>query len=490
MSQYRVRFAPSPTGHLHVGGARTAIYNWLFARHSGGINILRIDDTDPERSTHEATTAIMDSLRWLGLDWDEGPEVGGAYGPYFQSQRSRHYDAAAARLLAEGKAYRCFCAPEELEARREAAVADGRAPGYDRRCRDLPDAERAQRSQAGTPSVLRLAAPFHGQTRFRDVIRGEMIFPNNVLDDYVLVRNDGTPTYNFASVVDDAAMKVTHVIRGDDHLSNTPRQIILFDALGEPVPAFAHMPMTWGTDRRRLSKRHGAASIESYRDAGYLPEALLNYLTLLGWSLDDKTTFFTRAELVRHFDIARVSKNPSIFDPDKLAWMNGCYIRELPDGALLDRMLPFLERAGLLDVLENTPRRDWLLQLIPLVRERMKTLAEAVDLVDFFFTKQISIDPESAAKALSGDDAKVILQTTRERLAALEPFKTDSIEETLRALPDRLDCKPKRVFQAVRVAVTGKLISPPLFETIDLLGKESTVQRLDAAIAYVESVPR
>lgn len=481
----RVRFAPSPTGHLHIGGARTAIYNWLFARNEGGTFVLRIDDTDPERSTPEHTASILASLRWMGLDWDEGPEAGGDFGPYFQSQRLDSYTDAARKLLASGKAYHCYCSAEELEARREAATAERRAPGYDRRCRALDDKDRAEREARGLASTIRLASPLTGETRFTDLVRGEIVFPNPVLDDYVLLRTDGTPTYNLASVLDDAAMKITHIIRGDDHLSNTPRQIILFEALGAAVPQFAHMPLTWGTDRKRLSKRHGATSVEAYREMGYLPEAMLNYLTLLGWSLDDKTTFFSRQDLVRHFTLGRVSNNPGIFDPDKLAWMNGSYIRELTPQDLTDKLVPFLQDAGLIDDDWYRHNRAWLLKLVPLVRERLKTLAEIVDLAGFFFVPAVQIEPEAAAKALSGPDAGPILEAATEEIHSAEPFETGVIEERLRCIPAKLDVKPKAVFQAIRVAVTGGLVSPPLFETIELLGRESTETRLKAALAQL-----
>lgn len=482
MSKCRVRFAPSPTGHLHIGGARTAIYNWLFARHEGGVFVLRIDDTDPERSKQEHTASILASLRWLGLDWDEGPDVGGAYGPYFQSQRLRTYTDAARDLLAQGRAYRCYCSSQELEERRTAAQAEGRPPGYDKRCRFLSDEERSANEDAGSPWTIRLAAPSDGETTFTDPVRGEITFPNAALDDYVLLRTDGTPTYNLASVLDDAAMEISHVIRGDDHLSNTPRQIILFEALDAPVPTFAHMPLTWGTDRKRLSKRHGATSVEAYKETGYLPEAMLNYLTLLGWSLDDKTTFFSRQDLVRQFTLERVSKNPGIFDPDKLAWMNGCYIRELPAEELADRLVPFLERAGLIDQDWYRHNRQWLLKLVPLLNERLKTLADVVELAGFFFTASVPIDGDAAAKAFAGDRSLTILRAARDQMTATEPFELRLIEERLRALPPKLEVKPKLVFQAVRVALTGKLVSPPLFETIELLGRESTTARLEAAI--------
>ncbi|MDA3935396.1 MAG: glutamate--tRNA ligase, partial [Actinomycetota bacterium] len=330
MDQVRLRFAPSPTGHLHIGGARTAIYNWAFARHHGGSFILRIDDTDPERSTEENTQAILRSMEWLGLDWDEGPGAGGEFGPYFQTQRGESYKEALVALREADAVYPCFCTADELKARRESTREAGGFAGYDRRCRSLDNHDIAARLERGDEHVWRLAVPLErDDVTFVDAIRGETTFPVGSLDDFILVRSDGSPTYNFATVVDDANMMISHVVRGDDHLSNTPRQILVFEALGHEVPTFAHLSMIWGADGKRLSKRHGATSVEAYRDLGYLPEALLNYLSLQGWSLDDKTTIIDRDTLVKNFSLDRVSKNPAIFDTEKLDWMNGVYIRDM-----------------------------------------------------------------------------------------------------------------------------------------------------------------
>ena len=480
----RVRFAPSPTGHLHIGGARTAIYNWAFARNTGGVFVLRIDDTDLERSTEENTQAILRALRWLGLDWDEGPEAGGTHGPYFQTERSGHYAAALEQLKASGNAYPCFCTAEDLEGRREAARAKGGYAGYDRRCRALPAADRAARLAAGDPHVWRLAVPEHrDDVTFTDTVRGDMTFPLSALDDFVLVRSDGTPTYNYASVVDDADMEITHVIRGDDHLSNTPKQILLFEALGHEVPRFAHLSMILGADGKRLSKRHGAASVEAFRDEGYLPEALLNYLTLLGFSLDGETTVFTADDLTHGFALERVSKNQAIFDPEKLDWLNGVYIRALSPADLVERMLPWLESAGLITTAEaaEPSRRSWLLHLPPLVSERVKRLDEIVPAVRFLFENEIELDPAAVAKALSSDDARAGLAAAVEALEAVESFEHEAIEAVLRAVPESLGVKPKVMFQAIRVAVTGSTISLPLFESLALLGRERALARLDAA---------
>lgn len=478
----RVRFAPSPTGLLHIGGTRTAVYNWAFARHAGGTFVLRIDDTDPERSTHENVRAILAALRWMGLDWDEGPEVGGEHGPYFQTQRSATYARTLESMKASGAAYPCFCTTQELEEKRGAARSEGGFVGYDRTCRCLDPAVAAARVAAGDACVWRLAVPEdRGDVVFEDAIRGEISFPASALDDFVLVRSDGTPTYNFATVVDDELMEISHVIRGDDHLSNTPRQILVYEASGYEVPRFAHLPMIWGTDGKKLSKRHGAASVEEYRDAGYLPEAVLNHLALLGWSLDGETTIISARTLCDNFSLDRVSKNPAIFDVEKLDWMNGVYLRELPPEDLVQRMVPWLLDAGLATEADLAARHDWLLRLASLVSERIKRMDEVVPMVGFLFADSIEIDPAAASKALSGEQVATALESAHDALEAVRPFEHDAIESALRALPDQLGMKANVVFQAVRVAVTGSTVSPPLFESLELLGRDATLVRIDAA---------
>ncbi len=475
----RVRFAPSPTGHLHIGGARTAIYNWAFARHHGGTFILRIDDTDAERSTEENTGQILRSLRWLGLDWDEGPEVGGPYGPYLQTERAVLYREALDTLKSSGHAYPCFCTPEELAAKRDAARDGDGVFGYDRTCRSLDPAEAARRIEAGEPHVWRLRVPLdRGDIVVDDVIRGAVPFPATTMDDLVLVRSDGTPTYNFATVVDDWKMAITHVIRGDDHLSNTPRQILVFEALGAPVPHFAHLSMILGADGKRLSKRHGATSVDAYREEGFLPEALLNYLALLGWAFDDRTTVFDAAMLTGHFELARVSRNPAIWDPEKLEWMNGTYIRALSPADLVDRIVPFLVDAALTTPERTTADRGWFEALAPLVSERLKRLDEVVPMVRFLFADEIAIDEAAREKVLAQETVPGVLAATLEALTALPDWTAEAIEHALRELPAQLDLKPKAVFQVVRVATTGSTVSPPLFESLALLGRERTLGRL------------
>lgn len=483
--QVRVRFAPSPTGHLHIGGARTAVYNWAFARRLGGAFVLRIEDTDPERSTEENTQAILRAMDWLGLDHDEGPDVGGPYGPYRQTQRSHLYAGALETLKERDAVYPCFCTPEELERKREKARARGGFVGYDRTCRALSPEEAERRVEAGEPHTWRLKVPLdRGDIVFKDLVRGEMRFPITAVDDLIVVRSDGTPTYNFAVAVDDAMMRITHVIRGDDHISNTPKQTLIYEALGLEAPAFAHLSMIWGTDGRRLSKRHGATSVEAYREMGYLPEALLNYLALLGWSLDGETTVIDKDALVANFSLERVSRNPAIFDAEKLEWLNGVYIRQMSPDRFVDRIVPLLEEAGLLAAGEAPERRGWLLELAPLVSERIKRLDEVVPIVRFLF-EDVPIDERARESVLAKEDAFSALTAAREVLAEVDPWEATGIEAALRALPERLGMKPKEVFQAVRVAVSGTTVSPPLFESLQLLGKERTLARLESALAKV-----
>jgi glutamyl-tRNA synthetase len=478
----RVRFAPSPTGALHVGGARTAIYNWAFARRNGGSFILRIDDTDPERSTAENTAQILRSLDWLGIDWDEGPEVGGPFGPYFQTERATNYAAALERMKANGSAYPCFCSANELEAKRASARAGEEVRGYDRTCRRLDPACVAARLAAGEPHIWRLTVPEgRGDIIVDDAVRGETVFPASAMDDFVLVRGDGTPTYNFATVIDDADMRITHVIRGDDHLSNTPRQILVYEALGHPVPMFAHLSMIWGADGKKLSKRHGATSVEAFRDEGFLPEALLNYLALLGWSLDGETTIISPEVLKTHFSLDRISESPAVFDFEKLEWMNGVYIRDMAPEALVARVFPWIEEAGLVPAGDLEARREWYLALAPLVSERIKRLTDIVPMVRFLFIENVVIDPSAAEKVLAKEGAGLALATAHDALAPLGRWTPGMIEDSLRTLPGTLGMKPRSVFQVVRVAVSGSPVSPPLFESIALIGRERTLARLRTA---------
>lgn len=485
----RVRFAPSPTGKLHVGGARTAIYNWAFARANGGTFILRIDDTDPTRSTEENTQIILRAMRWLGLDWDEGPEVGGDFGPYFQTERAEMYRAAAQRLWDEGKAYPCFCTPEQLAADREAAQArKDPFQGYQRRCRNLTREEAQARIDAGEPYVLRIKVPEdRGDVVVRDAVHGEVTFNARELDDFVIFRSDGTPTYNFATVVDDAAMQISHVIRGDDHLSNTPRQVIVYEALGAPVPTFAHISMILGADGKKLSKRHGATNVEEYRDAGYLSDAFVNYLALLGWSLDGETTIVPRDVLAREFSLDHVSKNPATFDPKKLDWIQAEYIRSMSDADFADKiMLPELVEAGLVG--EGAEFDEgWVDALAAIVKPRTKFPADVVGVCApvFATADTLEYDEKSVAKGLAKEGMGAVLDAAREALVALpaEGWTPEAIDAALEALPEQLDVKKRLVFQAVRVAVCGNLVSPPLGETMALVGRADCLPRIERARA-------
>lgn len=481
----RVRFAPSPTGKLHIGGARTAIYNWAFARANGGTFILRIDDTDPTRSTDENTQIILRAMRWLGLDWDEGPEVGGDFGPYSQTERLDLYKQTAERLLAEGKAYPCFCTPEQLAADREAAQArKDPFQGYQRRCRDLSPEEAQARIDAGEPYVLRIKVPEdRGNVVINDAVHGEVAFDAKELDDFVIFRSDGTPTYNFATVVDDALMGITHVIRGDDHLSNTPRQVMVYEAMGAPVPVFAHISMILGADGKKLSKRHGATSVEEYRDAGYLSDAFVNYLALLGWSLDGETTVIPRDVLASQFSLERISKNPATFDPKKLDWMNAEYINAMSNADFADQiMLPELLKAGLIKEGFEADTA-WLGALAEIVRPRTKMPTDAATVAApvFATAETLAYDEKSVSKGLAKEGMGAVLDAAKAALEALDEWTPANIDAALEPLPEVLDVKKRLVFGAVRVAECGNMVSPPLGETMALIGRDDCLARIDRA---------
>ncbi len=473
-SAVRVRFPPSPTGHLHVGGARTALFNWLFARHAGGAFLLRIEDTDRSRSTDESIRQILEAMSWLGLTWDpEGPEDDGTYRGYFrQTSRLDVYRAHADRLLAEGKAYRCYCPPDELEARRRAAQARGETFRYDGRCRAAP-------FRPGVPAALRLRIPDAGTTVVEDVMHGAVSFDQATLDDWILVRSDGTPTYNFAVVVDDVTMKITHVIRGNDHLSNTPKQVLCYDALGYPRPVFAHIPMILGADRSRLSKRHGAPSVLVFRDEGFLAEAMVNYLARLGWAHGDQEVF-SRDELVRLFDLAHVGAAGAVFDRTKLEWLNGHWLRALDPLDLAARWRPFLEQAGIPAAGDDAR----LAHVAVTLRERAKTLSDMAEQARFYFVPPAAYDPQAAGKLFT-PAARPRLEQLLRRLQALEPWDETALEGALRQLAAELGVKLVDLAQPVRLALTGRTESPPLFSIMALLGREGTLARLRAALARV-----
>ncbi|MEG2368851.1 MAG: glutamate--tRNA ligase [Raoultibacter sp.] len=486
----RVRFAPSPTGQLHIGGARTAIYNWAFARAMGGTFILRIEDTDPERSTEENTQVILRAMKWLGLDWDEGPGIGGDAGPYFQMQRQDTYAAALEQLRAADAVYPCFCTKESLDAKRAAAEEhEGGYAGYDRTCRDLDAAEVQARLAAGDPCVWRLKVPEnHGPIEFDDAVYGHISFPADVMDDMILVRTDASPTYNFAVVCDDMNMRISHVIRGDDHLSNTPRQILIYEALGAPVPTFAHLSMILGSDNKKLSKRHGATSVEEYRDRGYLSDALVNFLALLGWSLDGETTIIDRAMLTENFSLDRVTKKDAVFDETKLDWMCGVYIREMGAASFVETATPWLVSGGAAEA-DIEARPSWYEALYPLVAERLTRFDEIPEKLGYmFWGARVELDEKSVDKILKkeGCRADEVLAAVRLILADESiAWECDPLQDACRALTETLGVKAKAIFQPIRVAVCGNMVSPPLFESIELMDRTEVVARIDATIQEV-----
>jgi len=472
----KTRIEPAPSGSIHVGNARTALFNWLFARHHGGSFVLRIADTDAKRATEENYQAVLEDMRWLGLEWDEGPEVGGPATSYRQSERFERYSVAADKLIASGSAYRCYCTREELEAERTQAQAEKRSPGYSGRCRNLPaDQVATFEAEGRTPSV-RFRVPEGRTVTFRDEVLGDMSTDLGLTPDFVIQRSDGSPTYMLAVTVDDLEMEITHIIRGNDLVASTARQILVREALGrEDLPVFAHLPLLVDEKGRPLSKRWGDVAVRAYRDQGFLPEAMVNYLALLGWSFDDKTNIFSVDDLIERFSLERVGKNPAAFDVAKLEWLNGHYIRESDPIAIAEALVPFCLREGLP---ADTPEGLEILKgVTPLLTERMKRLTEAPEMVRFLFG---AVSPnEKAAKILEGQGE--YLGEVADRLDSLEKWTTTAIEEAMRALADERDLKPKKAFQPVRAAVTGTLISPPLFESIELLGREETLVRLRAA---------
>jgi glutamyl-tRNA synthetase len=486
----RVRFCPSPTGNPHVGMVRTALFNWAYARHTGGTFVFRIEDTDSARDTEESYEQLVSALTWLGLDWDEGPGVGGDYGPYRQSQRLEVYSRAAEDLVAAGRAYECFCTPEELEDRREQARKEGRTPGYDGHCRDLAPEVRSELRAAGRAPAIRFRMP-DIELGWDDLVRGPMTFQPEHVPDYVLVRANGEPLYTLVNPVDDALMRITHVLRGEDLLSSTPRQVALYEALAEigvsdgTVPRFGHLPYVMGEGNRKLSKRDPQSSLNLYRDQGYLPEGLLNYLALLGWSMGEDREFFSKEQMAAAFALDRVSANPARFDLKKCTAINADWIRALPVADLADRIEAQLVGDGILAEPVSEEDRSTLVAAVPLVQERMETLGQADGMLGFLFAGEDRFTPDAddAARML-GPDARPVLVAATEALQALADWSAAQIEAALRAaLIDGLGLKPKLAFGPVRVAVTGRRVSPPLFESIELLGRQRTLSRLDAALA-------
>jgi glutamyl-tRNA synthetase len=469
MREVRTRFAPSPTGYLHIGGARTALFNFLFARHHGGKFILRIEDTDRQRSTPEAINAILEAMNWLDLDWDEGP--------FYQTERYPLYQERIKELLAQGKAYPCTCTPAELDAKRQLALKEKRKPMYDGTCR--PPEGVIPALPTGKPYAVRFRSPRDGSTVVKDLIKSEVVFDNRELDDLIIARSDGAPTYNFCVVVDDIDMKITHIIRGDDHLANTPRQILLYQAFEDTLPEFAHVPLILGLDKARLSKRHGATSVTAYRDMGYFPEAVLNYLVRLGWSYGDQE-IFSRQELIEKFSLESVGKSAGVFNPEKFLWLNFHYLKTRPLSQLAEEIIPFIKAKGY-----ALPQdRSWLEKMIQTLHERSKTLVELVDAAAFYLTDEISID-EKAAKKFLTPEVSLPLSKLIEKLSALNEFNESNIEQAFSSALEEFRLSMGKLAQPVRVALTGSTVSPGIHEVIAVLGKERTIQRLRSALERI-----
>ncbi len=482
-----MRYAPSPTGYVHIGGARTALFNWLYARRHGGAFILRVEDTDVERTIEDSVSQMTEQLSWLGLDWDEGPGVGGEYGPYFQSQRLPLYREASDRLLAEGKAYYCYCTPEELERQRHKAREEGRAPRYDGRCRHLTPSEARQLAARGIKPAVRLLTPDSGTTVVHDLIHGTIEFDNSLIGDFVILKSDGYPTYNFACVVDDAGMHISDVIRADEHVSNTPRQVWLYQALGYPMPRFAHVPMVLAPDRSKLSKRHGATSVAEFREQGYLPEAIVNYLAFLGWSPRGESEVMPLQDMVEQFSLEAVSRTAAIYDVTKLTWMNGHYLRTVPLNSLVEYALPFLARAGLVSLPVTAHDRLWLERLLQTVRDRIKLLSELPDAVSYFFRDPVEYEERGVRRYLSHPDVPRLLRETASRLSRLKDFDLDGIEGACRQLIADEGISGGTLIHPVRLALTGRTAGPGLFHVIWLLGREKTVDRLESAARMLDA---
>lgn len=477
MSETRVRFAPSPTGYLHIGGARTALFNWLYARKTGGTFILRIEDTDKERSTEEATNQILDSMKWLGLTPDEGP--------FFQSQRLELYQKMARELLKSGAVYKCFCSKERLEQLRKEAREKKEDFVYDGACRRLSDEEMKEKEEAGEPYVLRFRVPDEGETVFNDAVLKEVRFDNKTIGDFVILRPDGHPTYNFCVVVDDVDMGISHVIRGAGHISNTPKQVLIYKALGADIPYFAHVPLILGPDKSKLSKRHGAASVMEYAKEGFFPEAVDNYLALLGWNPGTDEEIMSLERITELFDLKDISKANAVFDVEKLKWMNGMYFRNMPEVEAIERVKKYMTSEG---IDHSAYDQEWLSGVISLFIERARTMSEMIPQMHYFFSNDFEYDPKGIKKVQKKGPVSNILKLTRDILAEYDDYSQETLEKPLREMMSKLDIKFGQIAQPVRLALTGGLASPGLFDVMQYLGKETCLKRLDRAIAFFKQV--
>jgi nondiscriminating glutamyl-tRNA synthetase len=485
-NELRVRFAPSPTGPFHIGGARSALFNWLLARKLGGKFVMRIEDTDLERSSRESEHNIMEALRWLGIDWDEGVDVGGPYGPYRQTERLPIYREYTEKLLATGQAYHCYCSEEELEADRQQLMAKGDTPRYLGRCRNLSAEDKARLEAEGRKCTVRFRVPDNKQIVFNDLVRGVVSFESSGIGDFVIVKSDGIPVYNYAVVLDDALMRISHVIRAEEHLSNTPRQVLLYDALALPVPQFGHVSLILGADRAKMSKRHGATSVDQYRALGYLPEAIVNFLALLGWAPPGEEEIFSREQLIEHFSLDRVAKNPAVFDIDKLNWLNSHYLRQLSPEVLTEMALPHLEAAGYL----NSPLasdREWLVSVVGAVQEHVSFAAQVVDHVAVFFADTVSLENEEVTQVLRDPESPQVMDAFSSRLPALEALDEAGVKAILKGITKELKLGGNKVYMPIRIALTGTAHGIDLPRLIVLLGKQRTLARLQATLKSLKA---
>ena len=480
----KVRFAPSPTGPFHIGGARSALFNWLVARHADGTFLVRIEDTDLKRSTKESEENIKDSLKWLGMNWDEGIDVGGPHGPYRQTERLDLYKKEVQRLLDEGKAYYCYCSAEELEKSRKAQLDAGKTPIYDEHCRHLTEEEKAKYEAEGRKPVVRLKVRKDGVFAFDDMVRGHVEFQAAGVGDFIIMKSDGIPVYNFAVVIDDAFMEVTHVIRAEEHLSNTPRQLAIYEALGYKPPKFGHISLILGEDHKKMSKRHGATSVTEYRNMGYLPEAVVNYLALLGWTPKGEQEIFTEEELIKQFSMKRVSSNDAVFDINKLNWINFQYMKKLDADQLYDLIVPFLVKAGYVDAATSEEKKDWLKKVIWFMKDHIYFAGQAAEELKFFFEDMPKITDEDVLAIMKAETSGQLLRSFIENLKALPSFDQDAIKKCFNACMKAQGIKGKAAYEPTRIALTGVTQGPGMFEMMELFGREKTMDRLEAALAY------
>ena len=483
----RVRFAPSPTGPFHIGGARSALFNWLLARKTGGKFVLRIEDTDLERSSRESEENIKNALRWLGISWDEGVDAGGEYGPYRQTERLKIYADYTERLLASGKAYRCYCTDEELESERQDLMAKGQTPRYLGKCQHLSAAEETRLAAEGRKYTIRFRVPENQSITFHDAVRGTVSFDSNGIGDFVIVKSDGLPVYNYAVVLDDALMHITHVIRAEEHLSNTPRQILIYEALGLTLPVFGHISLILGKDRSKMSKRHGATSVDQYRELGYLPEAVVNFLALLGWAPPGEQEIFSSEELIRLFSLEHVAKNPAVFDIDKLNWINSHYLKKLDIATLTDMAMPHLRQAGLIEGELSAEKLAWVRQVVEAVREYVSFAAQIPEHAAVFFQDAVEMENDETAAILRDPDILGVMDAFLSRIADMDPLTGEQVHATLKAIGKELKLGGKKVFMPVRVALTGKMHGPELATLIPLLGVARTTARIKNSMARLQT---